>query len=468
MSGSQLNNERHTVPQQKTSNCSQIKNSLPNSDDLHNISSMAAHTTDEYRFKNGQILIYKRADSSDNWHCRIKLRGKPYVRRSLLTEDRDEAIEKAEELLSELKYKDKRGLAINSRKFNTVCRAYLKELQQKVDMGATPAKRLVNEKCWIEKYFIPFLGKYDTDKITDMVISKYRDWRRMYNVTGEGSKKQYIEYERNGKTIRAPKRNHGEPSARTIAIEDSTLRAIFEFARKNGNITREEVPTLKSPKVKANRRPHFDLNQWKRLYRRSMWRHKQTDNIHTQKARLLLHDYILIMAGSGMRPTEAKTLRWCDISTFKAEDERGNEKEYLKLSVRGKGKSRDFVPQPTIKKYFDRMKQRQTQYAAEHGYEMTDEDFVFVNEYGKQIQSFKNGFDALLKSLDMTEDNHGQKYAPYSLRHTYATFRLIYGGVSVYELSQNMGTSVEMIERHYGHLKPEDAAGRMTRGQNEH
>jgi len=322
---------------------------------LHNISSMAAHTTDEYRFKNGQILIYKRADSSDNWHCRIKLKGKPYVRRSLRTEDRDEAIEKAEELLSELKYKDRRGLSINSRKFNTVCRAYLRDLQQKVDMGAAPAKRLVNETCWIERYFIPFLGKYDTDKITDMVISKYRDWRRMYNITGEGAKKQYIEYERNGKIIRAPKRRQGEPSARTLAIEDSTLRAIFEFARKNGHITRDEIPLLKSAKIKSNRRPAFDLNQYRKLVRRSLWRYRQCDNPHTRKARQLLHDYILIMAGSGMRPTEAKTLRWCDISTFTAKDESGNDREFLKLSVRGKGKKREFVPQPSVRKYFDRI-----------------------------------------------------------------------------------------------------------------
>lgn len=327
---------------------------------------------------------------------------------------------------------------------------------------------MVNEKCWIERYFVPFFGKYDTDKITDMVISKYRDWRRMYNVTGDGSKKDYIEYERNGKTIRAPKKKQGEPSARTIAIEDSTLRAIFEFARKNGNITREEIPTLKSPKVKANRRPAFDLKQYQSLHRRSMWRHKQSDNAHTKKARILLHDYILIMAGSGMRPTEAKTLRWCDISTFNAKDEKNIEREFLKLSVRGKGKKRDFVPQPNIKQYFDRIKERQIQYAKENDYEMTDEDFIFVSEQGKQIQSFKNGFESLLKSLDMVEDNHGQKYAPYSLRHTYATFRLIYGGVSVYELAQNMGTSVEMIERHYGHLKPENVAGRMTQGQINH
>ena len=43
-----------------------------------------------------------------------------------------------------------------------------------------------------------------------------------------------------------------------------------------------------------------------------------------------------------------------------------------------------------------------------------------------------------------------------------ATFRLIYGRVPVYTLKENMGTSVEMIERHYGHLTPTLAAAELT------
>jgi integrase len=39
----------------------------------------------------------------------------------------------------------------------------------------------------------------------------------------------------------------------------------------------------------------------------------------------------------------------------------------------------------------------------------------------------------------------------YDLRHTYATFSLA-AGVSLFTLSRRMGTSVEMIDRTYGHL----------------
>lgn len=43
------------------------------------------------------------------------------------------------------------------------------------------------------------------------------------------------------------------------------------------------------------------------------------------------------------------------------------------------------------------------------------------------------------------------KRGPYHLRHTFATEALA-SGVSVWQLSRLMGTSVEMIERHYGHM----------------
>jgi integrase len=44
--------------------------------------------------------------------------------------------------------------------------------------------------------------------------------------------------------------------------------------------------------------------------------------------------------------------------------------------------------------------------------------------------------------------------SPYALRHTYATFGIA-AGVSLYELARFMGTSVEQIDRTYGHLLPD-------------
>jgi integrase len=42
----------------------------------------------------------------------------------------------------------------------------------------------------------------------------------------------------------------------------------------------------------------------------------------------------------------------------------------------------------------------------------------------------------------------------YDLRHTYATMSLA-AGVSQFTLARRMGTSVQMIDRTYGHLAPD-------------
>jgi integrase len=44
--------------------------------------------------------------------------------------------------------------------------------------------------------------------------------------------------------------------------------------------------------------------------------------------------------------------------------------------------------------------------------------------------------------------------APNALRHTFATFSIA-AGVSLFELARLMGTSVEQIDRTYGHLLPD-------------
>jgi integrase len=59
------------------------------------------------------------------------------------------------------------------------------------------------------------------------------------------------------------------------------------------------------------------------------------------------------------------------------------------------------------------------------------------------------------------------KCGPYVLRHTFAA-EAIAAGVSVYRLAEVMGTSVEMIDRHYGHLVPgslDEIRALLARGQ---
>jgi integrase len=40
------------------------------------------------------------------------------------------------------------------------------------------------------------------------------------------------------------------------------------------------------------------------------------------------------------------------------------------------------------------------------------------------------------------------------LRHTYATFQLVNNNVDMHTLAKQMGTSIQMLEKHYSHLTP--------------
>ena len=57
------------------------------------------------------------------------------------------------------------------------------------------------------------------------------------------------------------------------------------------------------------------------------------------------------------------------------------------------------------------------------------------------------------------------KRGPYALRHTYATF-LLDQGMSIFKVARWMGTSAEMIERHYGHWLADSDESELDRLDN--
>ena len=69
----------------------------------------------------------------------------------------------------------------------------------------------------------------------------------------------------------------------------------------------------------------------------------------------------------------------------------------------------------------------------------------------------------LLDKANLREGTQGVARSTYCFRHTYATLRL-QEGVDVYFLAEQMGTSVQMIESHYGHVNTIKHADRVLQG----
>ena len=76
---------------------------------------------------------------------------------------------------------------------------------------------------------------------------------------------------------------------------------------------------------------------------------------------------------------------------------------------------------------------------------------------------YRHPIEELLTESDLRVSSSGSRRSTYCFRHTYATFRLM-EGVDVYFLANQMGTSVKMIEDHYGHINPVKNAERILQG----
>lgn len=89
---------------------------------------------------------------------------------------------------------------------------------------------------------------------------------------------------------------------------------------------------------------------------------------------------------------------------------------------------------------------------------------MFCTEEGGMSRTlYYSLIERLLIESGLQASSSGARRSTYCFRHTYATFRLT-EGVDVYFLAKQMGTSVKMIEDHYGHITPVKNADRILLG----
>jgi integrase len=79
---------------------------------------------------------------------------------------------------------------------------------------------------------------------------------------------------------------------------------------------------------------------------------------------------------------------------------------------------------------------------------------IFVLADGTKTENLRATFRKFLIEYNLLKDPRtNQNRTLYSLRHSYATFMLTLNkGTDIHLLAKQMGTSTEMIERHYSHL----------------
>jgi integrase len=248
-------------------------------------------------------------------------------------------------------------------------------------------------------------------------------------------------------------------SPNTIKRYTTDLKQFFNWCYERAYI--DALPRFPKLKTESNRRPHFDQKDWAKLTRH-LQEFIKTTIPKVARDRKMLRDYVLILANTGIRVGEARNLKWKDLKEIPA-DKGSNQPLNIALSVKGKTGAKEVVARTAeVRTYFKRLLELRT---IELGKKPTNEDYVFCNRDGSPVGSFKKSFISLLQSAGVECDENGDKRTIYSLRHTYATFRL-QEGVHQFVLAKNMGTSVAMLEKHYGHTSNVSSAAELTKGGN--
>lgn len=249
-------------------------------------------------------------------------------------------------------------------------------------------------------HLLPFLGDKVVTDITPGLVQEYR----VHRMTSRLDKKTGL-----------PKR----PARTTLHHEIITLRHVLKTANRHGWLP--YLPDLSAPyrtSGKISHRAWFSPDEYKQRYKATAERARHPLKERWRNACEDLHDYVLFMVNSGLRPDEGKRLELRDVEIVA--DGPKNER-ILHIAVRGKRGVGYCKTMPGAVMPFTRMKKR---------HNLGPIDLLFP-----KVQ--RELFNTLLGELNLKRDREGNPRTTYSLRHTYICFRLM-EGADIYQIAKTV------------------------------
>lgn len=414
------------------------------------------------------LIIYRRTDvQHKNWYCRIKMpKEDRYKRISLKTAIFEEAKRAAHRLEAVIDTKLQNQLPVFDKSFEEVALEYSEHQKRLADIGQITMNRWKTIDGHIRLHLIPYMGKDQITLIGENKWVEYPFWRKKTNAP-KTARKHPLHKSPKVRPEDDAEEEHKAAKDGTLRQEMTTFRAIMKFAAKKKYIPATQVPDGDMPEDNA-RREAFTAAEYKALhtYGRKEWIDQGKTTLNRWHRRMA-YEFMLVMANTGMRNSEARNLKWRDIDTRTAKDGR----KFVVLNVRGKKRFRELIGAGNVADYFERIRalfieahKARVKNADEEKRSPKADDPVFSTYDGSQAKSLYDTLIAdLLESSGLLYSSNGSRRSIYSFRHTYATFRLA-AGTDSYFLAKQMGTSVKMIEDHYGHVAPAKNAELILRG----
>ena len=442
-----------------------------------------AYYNNKKEYFNGGLILYQRdlevsnrkakVHNKPKWYMRVKIKGmqgRALVRSTKLTEFED-AYEYAKEEYLRLHSAIRLGHTLDEYTFEQHWKEWF---ERKVKEGVWTDSRKRWHLNYYNRYFSEYFSRNNKslllNEINASVANSYWQWRINYWSSDKGKALQKYNPKRRTTKLVATANTAKVPSNKTLKMEQSALNQIFYDAFEHGRL--QQVFKLKAPSIGStdSQRASFTeeeynvLTRYLRSYRDNLGIFKGT-NVHKMHMlqRQQMYYLILFIANSGLRVGEVRECKWQDI---KFDIDNGNDELIAEVRVSQHTKTkkvRNVQTQPNANTYLKRWREI-TPFSKPNEYVF----FSGSTEEQKQFTDLNKTFKTILKKIPYNDredgllnDADGKRRSLYSLRHVYASMRLN-RGVSIYDLSLNMGTRVVQIERHYSHLLSAQRKSQIT------
>jgi integrase len=385
----------------------------------------------------GTLHVYRRPGTK-NWHCSTSIDGGEH-RTSTKQPLLEDAIQFAKKWYFTLQGKHAIGALGKGRTFSEAAKVFEREYKL-LTLGQRNEHYVRCLLDCLKNHTLPFFGPKLVSEVNAGLVQEYRIHR--------------LENPRPHPTHLTPPK---PPSRKTLREEMIPVRQVLKAAVRKGWLA--AVPDLSEPfrsSPKITHRAWFSPEEYKQLYTTTRHRANEATNERERYYREQMHDFVLFMVNTGLRPDEAWNLQLRDVQVVRDEATR---EIILDIEVRGKRGVGRCKSMPGAVHPFRRLCLRKRPYEEDVG---SDEQLPDVKTRAWRTplptdlafpHRHKRLFNTILEEEDLKVDRDGSRRTTYSLRHTYICLRLL-EGAKIYEVAKNCRTSVEMIEKHYArHLK---------------
>ena len=351
-----------------------------------------------------------------------------HFRKSLRETNLELAKEKGREIYHQLMGQIYSGNKVFSYKMGDLVEIYLDHQQKRVDDGLIVQGRHSTIKT-ILNHLIKFVGN-DTkvDSIENTTYRNYFDFRRQH---------------------------HPKVQNITLKNERSQISHLYKWGIGEGFIGANRLPKWTELKYSQPRtRQYLNRELYRKLYTHLNNWTKGINHEEDLYYRQLVRDFILVLSNTGMRFGECHQLKWEYINVIPSKLKYPNVKIFIPSHITKTRRERTTLGMRGD--IFKRIKS--------YSRDTLSHNFVFRKFESDELVSKKilyKYWEKIMMETGLCNEPVPPTY--YTLRHTFISYRLMYGNVNVFTLGKLVGTGIKYIQDHYGHLNIEDISDDYTK-----